>query len=330
MASEQDANAIRRAAPAVAALATLALVFAVDWFTPAAVPFGPWYLIPVALAAWYLGLVPAAVMVALATVARLAVLGREFALHGPALFAVDLAITLAMHAAAAIVLLRLRRTLEQSRAASDALRAQAKQAERRLALEWSIRRAVAADVDAIVALAALGAETGDVSGEPLAPEQQQAMRAGYAAAIQRGADARLTWQQTRAVVPVEFWVSHVDGKIAGYFMMIGLDDQGGSERELHVVVTGAAHRGTGLGAAMVDFCCAHYAGRRLYATCMPDGRMHRMLARRGFGPYATTSTGYVIVARAEWVPRREQEPEAGPRFAPASQPAFAASAGAGR
>lgn len=307
---------VRRAGLASACVLSLALVFAVDWLTPPTVPFGPYYLIPVALAAWNFGAAPTGLMVLVASVARTLVLGRHHPMDGYAIYAVDIATTLAACAASAILLMRLRRTLHRLAAHAEELRQEARKAERRFKLQRSIRRAVPSDVDAIVALTVVGARTGDLTKDALDPTYQQALRVSHLHCIEHGAERRHTWTGAEAVVPVDIWVAHLNGKLAGYFKVMGLDDQSGSARELHAVATAAGYRGLGLGSAMVDFFCAHYHGRRQFAACMPDGRMHRMLTQRGFRHFANTNEGYVIVERPEWLRQGEDEPKTKLGFMP--------------
>jgi ribosomal protein S18 acetylase RimI-like enzyme len=92
----------------------------------------------------------------------------------------------------------------------------------------------------------------------------------------------------------------VNGEIAGFFMVMGLDGKGGPERELHTIVTAVDHRGSGVATAMVDFFCSHYYGRKLYAAVMPQGTIYHMLKRRGFFHHEATKEGYCILERVEW------------------------------
>jgi ribosomal protein S18 acetylase RimI-like enzyme len=311
--AKPNTSTVRRAAPAVAALA---LIFAIDWFTPADIPFGPWYLLPVALAAWSLGAWPTAAIVGIATLARTVVLAHHFAGDGFAIYSVDLAITLLAHAGTAVGVARWRRVLARLAADANAFSTQARDAQRRIAFQWSIRRAVPSDIDAILELVVAGARDGDLDKAALDPARQQVLRAAYLQGIETGSGTRHTWAGGKAVIPAEFWVSHLNGALAGYFMVVGLDDKGGSERELHAIATATAYRGMGLGSAMVDFFCAHYHGRSQFAACMPGGHMHRMLTQRGFRRVAATNEGHVIVRRPEWLRHGTQEAGAKLGFVP--------------
>jgi ribosomal protein S18 acetylase RimI-like enzyme len=92
-------------------------------------------------------------------------------------------------------------------------------------------------------------------------------------------------------------VCEINAQLAGFFMVTGLNDQTGMERELHAVATSKQYRGLGIGSVLVDFFCDHYYGRKLYAAVMPDSQMYTMLKRRGFYLYANSSTGYIVVER---------------------------------
>jgi GNAT superfamily N-acetyltransferase len=287
-------------AATIASSFLLVAIFELDWLASPRIPFGPYYLLPIALAAWCLPGRFTSFMVIAASLARSVVLGRLFPVHPVLYFTVDIISSLCVYAAFAYLLGRLKQAYELLAEEAGTLTVKVQQAERRLWLDASIRRAVLDDVDQIVALAALGGEEGDLSKDVTTTVRQAMLRGVYADSIRQGTVARLTWRGVEAVVPVEFWVSQINGQIAGFFMVMGLDGSQGAERELHAIVTAKDYRGVGVGTAMVNCFCSNYYGRKLYAAVMPESKMHRMLKRRGFFRYADAKEGYVVVERVEW------------------------------
>jgi GNAT superfamily N-acetyltransferase len=239
-------------------------------------------------------------MVVAASIARSLVLSRLFPAHPVLYFTVDIVSSLCVYTGVAYLLGRLKQAYQLLAEEAGMLTVKVEQAERRLWLDASIRRAVLDDVDQIVALTALGGAEGDLSKDVTTTVRQAALRGVYADSIRQGTGRRPTWTGDQAVVPVEFWVSQINGQIAGYFMVVGLDGRQGPERELHAIVTAKDYRGVGVGTAMVNWFCSHYYGRKLYAAVMPESKMHRMLKRRGFFRFTDAKEGYVIVERVEW------------------------------
>jgi GNAT superfamily N-acetyltransferase len=278
----------------------LVVIFELDWLASARLPFGAYYLLPIALAAWCLPGRFTSFMVVAASLARTIVLSRLFPAHPVLYFTADIISSLCVYAGVAYLLGRLKQAYHLLAEEAGTLTVKVEQAERRLWLDASIRRAVLDDVDHIVALAALGGAEGDLSKDVTTTVRQAALRGMYADSIRQGTGMRPTWHGEQAVVPIEFWVSQINGQIAGFFMVLGLDDRQGPERELHAIVTAKDYRGVGVGTAMVNWFCSHYYGRKLYAATMPESTMHRMLKRRGFFPYADMKEGYEILERVEW------------------------------
>lgn len=277
----------------------LVVIFQLDWFASPRVPFGPYYLLPIALSAWRLPGRFTIYLVVTASFARTLVLSRLFPSHPVLYFTVDVVSSLCVYASFAYLLDRLKQAYQLLAREADSLTTKVEQAEKRTWMEASIRRAVLDDVDQIVALAAIGGADGDLSKDVTTTVRQAALRGVYADSIRQGTGPRPTWDGQQAVVPIEFWVSEINGKIAGFFMVMGLDGHQGAERELHAIVTAKDYRGVGIGTAMVDFFCAHYYGRKLYAAVMPHSQMRQMLKRRGFYHFADAKRGYVILERVE-------------------------------
>lgn len=276
-----------------------AAVCVLDHLTGPFIPLGPYYVLTIAMAAWFLGMGSCVFFVVASSMLRTYSLSVLFPSNAATLYASDLASSVLVYGVFAFLVLQLKHAYHRLSSYTGVLEDQVKQAEQWYRIESGIRRAVPQDVDEIVRLTVLGAEDGDLSKDVLNTVRQQALQLAYVDSIQKGAGPRPTWNGTNEIVPIEFWVTEVDGRIAGFFMIMGLDQRLGAERELHAISVAREFRGMGLGSAMVDFFCSHYYGRRLYVACMPDSRMHCLLKRRGFYHFANTNEGYVIVERVE-------------------------------
>jgi len=282
------------------ACALLFLIFGIDLAIPPMLPLGPYYLLPIALAAWCLGGGATIFFIVMSSLARTYGLSGLFPSYAVAYFASDMVLSILIYSLVAFLVIRLGWAYRLLAQHADSLETQVRHARQRERLESSIRRAVPSDVDAIVELAAFGAQDGDFSKDVTTAVRQEALRTAYMDNIRQGNGPRATWFGERAVVPIELWVVDINGKIAGFFMVMGLDSKQGTERELHAIATSKEYQGLGVGTAMVDFFCSHYYGRRLYVACMPNSRMREMLKRRGFYHFADSKEGYVIVERVEW------------------------------
>jgi ribosomal protein S18 acetylase RimI-like enzyme len=177
------------------------------------------------------------------------------------------------------------------------VRSNARQERRRRALESTIRRAVPDDVDAIVRLVSVGAESGAFDQKVFDSEKLIALASHFRSGIADGRAIRDVWNGGQTSVPIEFWVSVINGNVAGFFMVLGLDQNKGAERELHAIAVDQAYRGLGVGSAMVDFFCSHYAQRRLFVLCKPDTVMMGMLKRRNFVVGAQTNMAFELLVR---------------------------------
>jgi ribosomal protein S18 acetylase RimI-like enzyme len=276
-----------------------AAVYLLDHLTGPLIPLGPYYLLTVGLATWHLGILPSVFFVIVSSLLRTYSLSLLFPSNAAILYAGDFASSLLIYGVFAFLVWRSRHAYQALFSYTGDLESRVKRAEHWHRLESSIRRAVPQDVEEIVRLTVLGAEDGDLSKDVLNTVRQQALQLVYRDSIQKGAGSRPTWSGQNEIVPIEFWIAEINGKIAGYFMIMGIDQRLGAERELHAISVAREFRSLGVGSAMVDFFCSHYYGRRLYAACMPESRMHKMLKRRGFYHFANSNEGYVIVERVE-------------------------------
>ncbi|NEX64642.1 GNAT family N-acetyltransferase [Noviherbaspirillum galbum] len=284
---------------AIACLLELA-IFSLDHLTGPLIPFGPYYFLPIGVAAWFLGLPSTMAFVVLSSLGRTYIFGHLFPSGDWHYYVWDLLSSLLIYAAFAMLLRRLKSVNHAIGLHASQLESQMRVARHRRRLEDSIRRAVPPDLDMILDLMVAGATTGDLTPDVVDNVRQQASQDLYVKAIRQGNVPRRTWTNQQAEVPVELWVCDLNGKLAGLFMVMGLDREKDTERELHAIVTAQEFRGLGIGTAMVDFFCSHYYGRRLYAACKPGSAMYQMLKRRGFFHYADTNEGYEIVERVEW------------------------------
>jgi ribosomal protein S18 acetylase RimI-like enzyme len=288
-------DTISENAAMVASCILWAVIFWLDWHCWPRVPFGAYYLIPIVLAAWRLPVYFTGFLILATSIARTTVMSRLFLSHPILYYAADVASFTCIYAGAAYLLSHLKQVYRMLADEAQVLATKVEQGERRSWLDASIRRAVSDDVERIVQLVTLGGEDGDLSKDLTHVDRQAMLRSLYADILRLGVGPRTTWTGPKAVVPVEFWVSQINGEIAGFFMVMGLDDKGGPERELHTIVTAADFRGSGVATAMVNFFCSHYYGRKLYAAVMPQGTMHHMLKRRGFFHHVDTQEGYSIL-----------------------------------
>lgn len=288
----------KQAAFALTCLVQIA-VFALDHVTGPFIPLGPYYLIPISLASWCLGIPSIIVFVAVSSLLRTYGLSALLPANALGYMAGDFFCSVLIYGAAAFFVRRIRLLYNDWATYAGKLEDQVRRAEQWHHLESGIRRAVPQDADAILKLAVVGAEDGDLSKDVLNAVRQETLRMAFLDTIQRGVASRATWAGKSEVVPVEFWVLEADGKIAGFFEIMGIDQRLGAERELHAIAVAREFRGSGVGTAMVDFFCSHYYGRRLFAACMPESRIHQMLRKRGFYHASDSKEGYVIVERIE-------------------------------
>lgn len=276
-------------------------VFAADLLTGLYIPFGSYYLLPISLAAWCLGIWPTILFIFISSLLRhYALIDLIPEKSSVKYFLADMITAVLIYSLVSFLLIQLKRAYQELAIYTGKLKGRVERAEKRERLESSIRRAVLSDLEAIIELTGIGGEDGDFSNDVTTLVRQQTLRATFSDSIQGGTGSRPTWVGGTATVPIEFWVADIGHTIAGYFMLMGLDQKQGAERELHAIAVAREFRGQGVGTAMVDFLCAHYYGRRLYAACMPNSAMRKMLKRRGFFHFSDTKQGYVIVERIEW------------------------------
>ena len=278
-------------------LALEAGIFFIDLSTGQLISFSPFYLLPISLSAWFLRPRSAYFFVLLSSAAR--VYDFKNIMPNSSVYSLiyDLLQSAFFYWFIAFLTLRIRHLVWRLRVHTQKIARNYKHQHHLRMLETTIRRALPKDVDNIIALTVVGAKVGAMAEEIMNFAHQQALALSFSQGINDGAAVRDVWNAGKSTVPIEFWVSELNGQIAGFFMVLGLDDKKGMERELHAMVVSEAYRGLGIGAAMTNFFCNHFKSRRLFAACRPDSTMMKMLKRRNFKLYATTSTGYEIIMR---------------------------------
>jgi len=274
-------NSASQGRVAAVLLLALALIFMFDAASGATISFSPFYSVPVALAAWRCRHAVIAGFVAAASLARVYDYNH---LHHDSwlLLAYDLLQSAAFFALVALLALQARAAVDRLARSTSRFRGKARQVRHQRLLESAIRRAVVDDVPAILAITVAGGESGAFDQNVMTAERQATLHTNFTRAIIEGHLLRATWEGARETVPVEFWVSEIDGRLAGYMMVIGLDAKHGPERELHALAVDPVCRGRGIGAALVDFFCVHYQHRRLVIGCKTNSQMMAMARRRSF------------------------------------------------
>nr|WP_315261635.1 GNAT family N-acetyltransferase [uncultured Duganella sp.] len=278
-----------------ALLLAQALIFLVDASTRATISFAPFYSLPVALAAWRLRLALVVLFVAIATVAR--VYDYQNLHHDtPLLLLYDLLQSAAFYSLIALLARKVRQTFDRLARHARSFQRQARRARHDRHLDTAIRLAVQADVPAIVRLIVGSNEAGAFDSNVADAERQAQLSAHFAQGIANGTVRRDMWGGGQSMVPVEFWVAELEGRLAGYIMVLGLNGDHGPEREMHVLAVDPACRGRGVGRALVDFFCTRYQQRRLVVGCKTNSQMMQMLRRRHF-QYHSTSSDYDLMIR---------------------------------
>lgn len=280
----------------VALLLAQALIFLLDTSTGAAISFSPFYCVTVALAAWRLRPALVALFVAGATLARVYDYTHAHD-DGALLLAYDVLQSATVYALVAWLAWQARVHFTRLAQRAGRLQHRARRARQRRAREATIRLAVPADVPAIVRLTSASNDQ-DAFDQNVADAARQATLAGiFGRIIADGVGIRDFWTGGQGSVPIELWVSERDGQLAGYMMVMGMDEQHGPERELHALAIDPAWRGHGIGSMLVDFFCDRYQQRRLLVACRYRSQMMYMLERRHFQFLRTSNEDYHLMAR---------------------------------
>jgi ribosomal protein S18 acetylase RimI-like enzyme len=273
-----------------------AAIFLLDVDTGATISYSPYLSAPTALAAWFLGPYATVAFVVLSALAR----AYDYSLHqspGEPLWMLSYAVLQSgvFYAIVAVLVRQVRQLVDHLSNHASHLQHVARNERHQRFMAASIRRALPEDVETIVHLTTIGGEDGNFDQAVQDRVRQAALIDNFKHGIANGFALRDVWGNGgNTTVPIDFWVSSINGRVAGYMMILGMDANKGSERELHAVAVDPAFRGLGVGAALVDFFCSHYGQRRLFSACKPGVKMEAMLTRRGFRPLETLNGDYQI------------------------------------
>ncbi|MFZ6872616.1 GNAT family N-acetyltransferase [Undibacterium sp. Di27W] len=274
-----------------------AILYCLDEFTGPYSFYAPFYIFPVAISAALLSQRLTIFFVVLSSLARAQVFSQVFQGGNLLMLTFDIAQSMLLYGSIAILVIAVNTMYLRLLRYAEYLRANIRQMRQQRRYKASIRRALPDDADDIVRLAVNGARNGDLSEDISNAVLQRTLAVAFRQGIVEGLTTRHIWAGGQQKVPVEFWVSIINDRMAGFFMLYGVDDQQGSERELHAMVVADEYRGLGIGAAMTDFFCMHFKNRRLFAACKSNSKMMKMLTRRGFSQFCTTENDYIIIER---------------------------------
>jgi ribosomal protein S18 acetylase RimI-like enzyme len=272
------------------------LLFLLDVGSGASISFAPFHALPVALGAWRLARPAIAVTVLLASVARVADFYLTRHHDGPVALSYDLLQSACFFGLVAWLTLLARQANQRLTRSVGRFRRKARAERHSRRLDATIRQAVLDDVPAIVRLTAAANERGAFDQSLASAARQTALVRNFSNGIVTGSVLRDVWGGGRAMAPVEFWVSELDGRLLGYIMVLGIDDKQGPEREMHALAVDPASRGLGVGSALLDFFCARYQHRRRVVACRTASRMAQMALRRGFR-YHGSSDNFDLLVR---------------------------------
>jgi ribosomal protein S18 acetylase RimI-like enzyme len=272
-------------------------IYWLDEYTGPLISFAPFYIFPVVISASLLSRPWALLFVILSSLARVQVFSQLFPAGSVLLIAFDIFQSFLLYAGSAILVIATKKIVQRLFKYTYYLENHVRQMRQQRRLKASIRRALPEDADDIVRIAVCGAKSGGLSEDILNAVMQKTLTIAFKQGIIDGNTVRDVWTGGKQKVPVEFWVSIINGRMAGFFMLYGVDDQHGSERELHAMVVSDEYLGLGVGAAMTDFFCMHFKNRRLFAACKPGSKMLKMLKHRGFSFFSATDNDYVIIER---------------------------------
>ena len=124
-----------------------------------------------------------------------------------------------------------------------------------------------------------------VDPSALSLERQQEMAKDFKQALSTGFAERTTWERNLEDVPQDLWVYKIDGTLAAFALVLGLNNKHSLERELHAIAVHPAYRGQGIGSEILDYFCRYFGGRELYLQTKTGSTMMRMATARGFAPF---------------------------------------------
>jgi GNAT superfamily N-acetyltransferase len=167
----------------------------------------------------------------------------------------------------------------------DGARALVNAVDHRLQTQARISQAVPADIGPVLKLIVENAADGPFDPSVLTSARQQEMAHDFTQALSTGFAERTTWELKLEDVPQDLWVYKIDGKLAAFALVLGLNNKQSLERELHAIAVDPAYRGHGIGSEMLDHFCRYFAGRELYLQTRAGSTMMRLATARGFSPF---------------------------------------------
>lgn len=126
---------------------------------------------------------------------------------------------------------------------------------------------------------------------------QQNLIASFASTCKNGKLSRCTYRGIETV-PAEIWLCGRSENVEGFLIAAGIDNKGGSDRELYMVAVAPESLGQGIGKFLTDFFCDRFAEHTLHGQCYPASQqMQQMFLRRGFIQYGKTNGGNFLFLR---------------------------------
>jgi len=278
-------------------LAMEGVIFAIDLHTDPMISVGPFYLIPIFISAWFLRRQSTYLLITAAVIAcvygfRMIFPATDYFLYGYNLILTGIAFSLFE-----MLVWQYKHLVVRLVKHAHYVEGRYSNARRWRRLDTTIHRAIPEEAEEIVRLLVAGANEGKFDAALLTPERQHAFAQLTKAAIIHGIGVRGLWAGGTASVPCEYWVSVIDGRVAGVMMILAIDGKEQAERELHAIAVSEPYRGLGIGSTLIDFYCTHFKGRRLLVPCQPHSKIGPMIERRGFRKCGTSSDGYVFMEK---------------------------------
>jgi ribosomal protein S18 acetylase RimI-like enzyme len=278
-------------------LAAEGAIFWLDIITGPLISFSPYYIIIIALSTWFIGRSIAILFIILSSLLRVyvfsSILPESFYYY-----AYDIFQSILVYSTFEILITKIKNLIERLSVRTDLLESRVSHLDTRNRLDATIRRATPEDINGIMVLANSAAKSGVLDINIETPERQKDLATQFRKWIEDGYFVRRKWNGEEAEVTFELWVSIMNNEFAGFSMITGIDGKLDIKRELHLIVIGEAFRGMGLGSAMLDFFCKHYANHQLFVASRPRSRMWEMLMKRRFTKFSNATHGYIIFSRS--------------------------------
>jgi ribosomal protein S18 acetylase RimI-like enzyme len=275
---------------------------AISWLgilTGPLISFAPFYIIIIALSTWYIGNKTAYLFIMLSSFARVYVFD-QLAPESNYYYAYEIFQSIFIYSIFEVLVSKIKALIEKLSLNTTLLENRVRYFDKKDKLEATIRRATPKDINGIILLADVAAKSGVLdAGMIKTPEQRQDLSLNFRKWIEDGHFVRSKWNGEKSEVIFELWVSILKNECVGICMIIGVDDKIDIKRELHLLVVKDEFRGIGLGSAMLDFFCKHYANHQLFVACKPGSMMLEMLMRRRFIKFSNATHQYRIYVQSD-------------------------------